>query len=92
MIMTERERFEAWAESQYMSVTESYIEGVTVTYRTETTEAAWRAWQARCPDEWQCVPRMPTNTMEDILKARGSQPYIAWCFALEAAPHPGEES
>ena len=59
--MTERERFEAWAQSRNMGL------GVMVdgSYYHTAADEAWAAWQARCPEGWKCVPVEPTTEMVD---------------------------
>ena len=59
--MTNRERFEAWAKEQGLE-TVTMIDG---DYYFGTTSAAWAAWQAACPDGWQCAPIEPTDEMEE---------------------------
>ncbi|MGM0858607.1 MAG: hypothetical protein ACQEW0_16230 [Pseudomonadota bacterium] len=67
--MTQCERFEEWAKSQNYPLSESKILGVGVTYQYATTEAAWRAWQAACPEGWQAVPSDgTTEEMDDAVR------------------------
>ncbi|SDI28999.1 hypothetical protein SAMN04487867_104118 [Vreelandella titanicae] len=58
--MKQRERFEAWAKSKNYILAESKISGDGMTYRYSTTEAAWRGYQAACPEDYQAVPKKIT--------------------------------
>ena len=60
-MMTERERFEAWADGSF----ELRWHVELGRYASCMTQSAWDAWQARCPDGWQCVPVEPTDEMVD---------------------------
>lgn len=91
VISSQRERFEAWAKSKNYLLSESKISGDGMTYRYSTTEAAWRGYQAACPESYQCVPTEPTHNM---LEASGYDVSIeaveAWQAMLAAAPKPGD--
>lgn len=65
--MSERERFEAWAKKISELREEDFAYSVYCPKRYVSTyiEVAWLAWQARCPDGWQCVPVDPTDEMMD---------------------------
>jgi len=88
-MMTERERFEAWAQSRNMGLG-AMVDG---SYYHTAADEAWAAWQARCPEGWQVVPVEPTMS---ILEASGHENSIEaaarWAEQLAAAPQPGEEA
>jgi len=95
--MTERERFEAWADGSF----ELRWHVELGRYASCMTQSAWDAWQARCPDGWQCVPVEPTEAMTakmclgSATDAPNKEPIEfwkrAWVRTLAAAPQPGEE-
>ena len=58
--MTERERFEAWAQSQGPNTMMGFGN-----YYLDDTAAAWKAWQAACPEGWQVVPNEPTHYQQN---------------------------
>ena len=59
-MMTERERFEKWAQSQGLNTMMGFG-----SYYLADTAAAWKAWQARCPKGWQVVPKEPTQYQQN---------------------------
>lgn len=87
-VMSQRERFEAYARKERL---DTHIEfGV---YSSPFTFCAWKAWQAACPESYQCVPKEPTGEMLDRAWADcgvgGRQDYIeAYTAMLSAAPKP----
>lgn len=88
-MMTERYRFEAWANSRGLPL-EPIVGGE---YWHEVAEEVWQAWQARCPEGWQCVPVEPTEEMTDSVMW-ATQDNTARCIYIDmlaASPHPGEE-
>lgn len=87
----QRERFEAWAKSKNYILAESKISGDGMTYRYSTTEAAWRGYQAACPEGWQCVPKEATPDMQEI-QTLGNEVIAVrrWRDTLAAAPKPGD--
>jgi len=92
--MSERARFEAWARNNTaMPCIQCRITGE---YYSTTTQLAWQAWQARCPEGYSVVPKEPAEQMldswfeanRDDLPCQFVTPYKAM---LAAAPQPGEE-
>lgn len=73
MIMTERERFEVWYKKH-----EESLGGWAGKYY------AWLAWQARCPDGWQCVPVEATEEMVDAA-SDAYMPFGDMALAIQAA-------
>jgi len=96
---TERERFEAWAQSQGLNTMMGFGN-----YYLADTAAAWKAWQAACPEGWQVVPKEPTFEMIAALGWGGDETLAlghgalsneienAYRAMLKSAPQPGEES
>lgn len=90
MITDERERFEAWAKSRGNQM--QMIDGE---YACPITSDQWEAWQARCPDGWQVVPKEPTQYQQNAGSAeryhkQGNCEDI-YKSMLSAAPRPGED-
>jgi len=89
--MTERERFEAWAQSQGLNTMMGFG-----SYYLADTAAAWKAWQARCPEGWQVVPKEPTIDMTELgsCHVMRGQDYeraqACWRAMLAAAPKLGD--
>lgn len=92
----ERARLEAWASvniSRYGFKRLSNGE-----YVSAATQLAWQAWQARCPEGWQVVPKRPSGKMYTAMKDPNHQggvdfeALLKWEAVLAAAPQPGEES
>ena len=54
-MMTERERFLRWYESEFGTDQDARLE----------RPVAWAAWQARCPEGCKVVPVEPTEAMVD---------------------------
>lgn len=92
--MTERERFEAWAESCGLEI----ITMADGDYYFSDTQSAWEAWQARCPEGWQVVPVKPSGKMYAAMKDPNHpggidfEALLKWDAVLAAAPQPGEEN
>lgn len=83
--MIERERFEAWAHGNGWATSRYYAKTVKRgDYRNWHVEAAWQAWQARCPNEWQCVPIEPTEEMVDAA-SEAYMPFGDMALAIQAA-------
>jgi len=78
-MMTERERFEAWAKSRGNQM--QMIEGE---YVCPITSDQWEAWQARCPEGWQVVPVEPTDEMVDAA-SEAYMPFGDMVLAIQAA-------
>jgi hypothetical protein len=78
--MTERERFEAWAESCGLEI----ITMADGDYYFPDTASAWAAWQARCPDGYKCVPVEPTDEMVDAA-SEAYMPFGDMALAIQAA-------
>jgi len=87
-MMTERERFEAWAKSRGNQM--QMIEGE---YACPITSDQWEAWRARCPDGWQVVPKTVTAEM-DAAYASDAYDTAQQCHdaVLAAAPKPGDDN
>lgn len=94
----ERARFEKWAESCGLDT----MRMVDNEYYFSDTQSAWDAWQARCPEGWQVVPkRMDRGMMSAAIPNNecnfpnfGPQEHevqVRYVRALAAAPQPGEE-
>ena len=79
-MMTERERFEAWADGSF----ELRWHVELGRYASCMTQSAWDAWQARCPDGWQCVPVEPTDEMVDAASEL-YMPFGDMALAIQAA-------
>lgn len=58
--MSERERFEAWAKLRG-----NQMQMIEDEYACPITSDQWEAWQAACPDGWQCVPLEPIEQQVD---------------------------
>ena len=78
-MMTERERFEAWAKSRGNQM--QMIEGE---YACPITSDQWKAWQARCQEGWKCVPVEPTDEMVDAASEM-YMPFGDMAMAIQAA-------
>lgn len=82
----ERARFEAWFKRECG-------EGM---FALAAKNAAWKAWQARCPEGYSVVPDEPTGDMieeaRDCHEGNHYLPYSLYRAMLAAAPQPGEES
>ena len=89
--MSERERFEAWARNNTaMPCIQCRITGE---YYSTTTQLAWQAWQARCPEGWQCVPKDLREDMVETVRHHHGNLHAdaledAWDDALAVAPKP----
>jgi|TARA_R100000084_G_scaffold97923_2_gene51969 hypothetical protein len=84
--MTERKRFEAWARKNKDKdgcwlLTMKNSRG---DYIDDSTYSAWQAWQARCPEGWQCVPVEPTTEMVDAASEM-YMPFGDMALAIQAA-------
>lgn len=94
-MMTERERFESWAIKQPrgFDMRHGRRSSKRTAYRSPTTQAAWEAWQARCPEGYKCVPVEPTEEMVDAASATYI-PFGDMALAIQAAIvyAPGGES
>lgn len=88
IVSEQRKRFKEWWISEL---------GANKAFDELAEHAAWRAWQVRCPDGWQCVPKEPTREMRDaVINACGSvqvwaDARAAWPDMLSAAPKPEDD-
>ena len=101
----ERKRFEAWAirQPRGFDMRHGRRSAKRPDYRSPITQAAWEAWQARCPEGWQVVPkRMDRGMMSAAIPNNecnfpnfGPQEHevqVRYVRALAAAPQPVEGS
>lgn len=95
MVMSERERFEKYAKARSLPL-DRMADG---RYRNMHANEAWLAWQARCPEGWQCVPVEPTEAMSERFMQKHAlhyhengerqyRPLHTWKAMLAAAPKP----
>jgi len=68
--MSEQEQFERYAAGRRLPL-DVMIDG---TYYYAATHEAWLAWQAACPEGWQCVPVEPDEAMINA----GAQRLVNW--------------
>ena len=67
--MSQRERFEEfvieWCERYGVDINLEDYSSDANTYENATLDFAWHAFQAACPEGWQCVPVEPTQEMQN---------------------------
>ena len=96
MIMTERDRFEAWAKAPPLEWDTDIAgpkEAWPGQYKLYHVQSAWEAWQARCPDGWQVVPMEPSQYQQNAGSVaryhHESDCRGIYRAMLSAAPQPG---
>jgi len=84
--MTERERFEAWArKAPDLRDQDLYRSAYMASrYVSVDVQIAWEAWQAACPEGWQCAPVEPTDEMEEAA-LDAHMPFGDMKLAIQAA-------
>lgn len=91
--MSERERFEYWVSiTQKIGIDLSRVDGETV-YYDRSTQLAFEAWQAACPDGWQAVPKEPTE-VESIIEnspLNDAAEVAIQSFLVDFNTHPNQE-
>ena len=91
LMSPERRRFEHWFSDQgkWPQAVERSGNG----YRLIQANDAWLAWQAACPEGWQCVPVEPTNEMVGAA-SEAYMPFGDMALAIQSAivhaPKPGD--
>ena len=91
----ERARFEYWVSvTQSVGIDLSIRDGAD-RYHCASTQLAFEAWQARCPEGYKCVPVEPTEAMVDAA-SEAYMPFGDMALAIQAAivyaPQLGEEN